>query len=129
MLDLRSTDISALDQVADKVRAIVEQRAGSGLQTEIEILGERPAGECSQTNPLVQLAAEAITWLRLEPKYEASSTDANIPISLNIPAVCIGITQVERAHTLEEFLYVPPIGDGLAQLTRLCIEACTLIAH
>ena len=76
-----------------------------------------------------RLAAEAITWLGIEPKYEASSTDANIPISLNIPAVCIGITQVERAHTLEEFLYVPPIGDGLAQLTRLCIEASTLIAN
>src|SRR5438128_1302860 len=129
LLDVRSTDITALDRVADEVRTIVEQRAGPGLQTEIEVLGERPAGERSQADPLVQLAAAAITWLGIEPKYGASSTDANIPISLNIPAVCIGITQVERSHTLEEFLYVPPIGVGLAQLTRLCIEACTLIAH
>jgi tripeptide aminopeptidase len=129
LLDLRSTDIAALDRVADEVRTIVEQRAGPGLQTEIEVLGERPAGERSQADPLVQLAAAAITWLGIEPKYGASSTDANIPISLNIPAVCIGITQVERSHTLEEFLYVPPIGVGLAQLTRLCIEACTLIVH
>ena len=129
LLDLRSTDIAALNQVADRVRSIIEQNAGPGLRTEIEILGERPAGMRSQSDPLVQLAAEAITWLGMEPKYEASSTDANIPISLNIPAVCIGITQVERAHTLEEFLYVPPIGDGLAQLTRLCIEASTLIAN
>ena len=129
LLDLRSTDIAALNQVADRVRRIIEQSAGPGLRTEIEILGERPAGMRSQADPLVQLAAEAITWLGMEPKYEASSTDANIPISLDIPAVCIGITQVERAHTLEEFLYVPPIGDGLAQLTRLCIEASTLIAN
>src|SRR5437588_12165788 len=129
LLDLRSTDIAALNQVADQVRTIVEQRTGPGLQTEIEVLGERPAGERSQADPLVQLAAEAITWLGMEPKYGASSTDANIPISLDIPAVCIGITQVERSHTLEEFLYVPPIGDGLAQLTRLCIEASTLIAN
>ena len=83
----------------------------------------------SQADPLVQLAAEAITWLGMEPKYEASSTDASIPISLNIPAVCVGITRIEGSHTLEEFLYVPPIGNGLAQLTRLCIEACTLIAR
>ena len=129
LLDLRSTDTAALNQVADRVRSIIEQNAGPDLRTEIEILGERPAGMRSQADPLVQLAAEAITWLGMEPKYEASSTDANIPISLNIPAVCIGITQVERAHTLEEFLYVPPIGDGLAQLTRLCIEASTLIAN
>src|SRR6266568_1242508 len=129
LLDLRSTDITALEQIADKMRKIVEQRAGSGLQTEIEVLGERPAGEHSQSDPLVQLAAAAISWIGLAPKYQASSTDANIPISLHIPAVCIGITQVARAHTLEEFLSVPPIGDGLAQLTRLCIEACTLIAR
>ncbi|HEX6477937.1 MAG TPA: M20/M25/M40 family metallo-hydrolase [Ktedonobacteraceae bacterium] len=129
LLDLRSTDVAALNRVADQVRAIVEQRAGPGLQTEIEILGERPAGECSRSNPLVQLAAYAISWLGIEPAYEASSTDANIPISLDIPAICIGITKVERAHTLEEFLRVPPIGDGLAQLTRLCIDACTLLAR
>jgi tripeptide aminopeptidase len=129
LLDLRSTDVAALNRVADEVRTIVEQRAGPGLQTEIEILGERPAGELSRSHPLVQLAAGAITWLGIEPTYEASSTDVNIPISLNIPAICIGITQVERAHTLEEFLVVPPIGNGLAQLTRLCVEACTLIAR
>src|SRR6266567_2214866 len=129
LLDLRSTDITALDRLADEVRTIVEQRAGPGLQTDIEVLGERPAGERSQSDPLVQLADVAINWLGMEPKYGAGSTDANIPISLNIPAVCIGITKIERAHTLEEFLYVPPIGDGLAQLTRLCIEACTLLAN
>ena len=128
LLDLRSTDVASLDRVADQVRAIVQQRAGPGLQTEIEVLGERPAGERSQSDPLVQLAAEALTWLGIEPKYEASSTDANVPISLNIPAVCIGITQVEQAHTLEEFVHVQPIGNGLAQLVRLCIEAGTLIA-
>jgi tripeptide aminopeptidase len=128
LLDLRSIDVASLDRVADQVRAIVQQRAGSGLQTEIEVLGERPAGERSQSDPLVQLAAEALTWLGIEPKYEASSTDANVPISLNIPAVCIGITQVEQAHTLEEFVHVQPIGNGLAQLVRLCIEASTLIA-
>ncbi len=129
LLDMRSTDITALEQVATEVKTIVEQRAGPGLQTEIEMLGERPAGARSQSDPLVQLAAEALSWLRIEPKYGAASTDANIPISLNIPAVCIGITQVEKMHTLEEFLLVPPIGDGLAQLVRLCIEACGLIAH
>ncbi len=129
LLDLRSTDITALDHLADEVRTIVTQRAGAGLTTEIEVLGERPAGELSQSDPLVQLAAAAITWLGMEPAYGASSTDANIPISLNIPAICIGITQVERMHTLEEFLHIPPIGTGLAQLTRLCLEACTLLSQ
>ncbi len=128
LLDMRSVDVAALDRLADEVRAIVERRAGPGLQTEIEILGNRPAGQLSRSSPLVQLAADALTWQGIEPKYGASSTDANIPISLNIPAICIGITRVEGAHTLEEFLTISPIAAGMAQLTRLCVEACNWLA-
>lgn len=127
ILDLRSIDPAALDQLTAQVKDIVEQRVGDGLQTEIEVLGERPAGRRGLTDPLVQLAAEVLTSLGLEPAYSASSTDANIPISLNILAVCVGITHIERTHTLEEFLLIPPIGTGLAQMVALSHYACTLI--
>src|SRR6266699_121645 len=63
LLDIRSTDVKALDQLAEQVRAIVEQRAGEGLQTEIEILGERPAGKRSRSDPLVALAGQTLTGL------------------------------------------------------------------
>lgn len=128
LLDMRSTDVKALDQLAQRVGAIVKQRAGEGLQTEIEILGERPAGERSRADPLVALAGQTLTWLGIEPEYGAASTDANIPISLNIPAVCVGITRGEGVHTPGEFIQVSPIGDGLAQIVYLCREAGKLIA-
>ncbi len=128
IIDLRSTDVKMLGQLADRVRAIVEQKVGPGLQTEIEVLGERPAGTRSQTDPLVLLADKTLRWLGIEPIYAASSTDANIPISLNIPSLCVGVTYAGRAHTLDEYIQVPPIADGLAQLLRLTVEACTLIA-
>jgi tripeptide aminopeptidase len=127
LLDMRSTDVAELGQLAEQVRKIVKQRAGTGLQTEIEVLGERPAGSLSQSHPLVQLAAQVLIWLGMEPEYGASSTDANIPISLNIPAICVGVTQVRQMHTLEEWLAIPPIGDGLAQLVRLCLESGVLM--
>jgi tripeptide aminopeptidase len=129
LLDMRSIDVASLDRLALQVEAIVEQRAGEGLETQIEVLGERPAGARSRSDALVRLAADAISWLGLEPKYSASSTDANIPISLDIPAVCVGITHVERVHTTDEFLHVAPIGDGLAQVVRLCLDACELLAQ
>jgi tripeptide aminopeptidase len=121
--------VASLNHLADRVRNIVQYRAGEGLQTEIEALGDRPAGSRSSSDPFVRLATQTLNDLGIEPKLVAASTDANIPMSLNIPSLCVGVTYVERAHTLEEHLIVPPIGDGLAQVARLCIEGSALLAQ
>lgn len=127
LLDMRSIDVETLKQLAEKVRGLIEQRTGPGLQTEIEVLGERPAGQRSLSDPLVRLASEVLSWLGMEPRYGSSSTDANIPISLNIPAVCIGVTHGENAHTLQEYFTISPLGLGLAQLVRLSVEASEMV--
>ena len=128
-LDMRSTDVETLNQLADQARETIEQSVGTGLTVEIEVLGERPAGERSLSDPLIQLAGETLRWLGIEPQYRLSSTDANIPISLNIPTVCVGVTKGEYAHTLQERLSIPPIGYGLAQLGRLCVEGSLLVRN
>ena len=128
LLDMRSTDVEALNQLAEQARVLIEQGAGEGLRVETEVLGERPAGQRGLSDPLVQLAGETLRWLGIEPRYGISSTDANIPISLNIPSVCVGVTRGENAHTLQEFLQIPPLAQGLAQIVRLCIEAGSLLA-
>ncbi len=122
LLDMRSSDVQQLDLLAAQAQAIIEQQAGPGLAVNIEVLGERPGGERSLNDPLIQLATTTLRWLGIEPRYSSSSTDANIPISLNIPAVCVGVTLSEHAHTLQEALTIAPIGCGLAQLVRLCVE-------
>lgn len=127
LLDMRSTDVESLNQLAEEARQIIEQRAGSGLRTEITVLGERPAGERRLDDPLIRLAGEVLHWLGIEPRYGSSSTDANIPISLNIPSVCLGVTRGENAHTLQEFFHISPLSQGLAQIGRMCIEASELI--
>lgn len=127
LLDMRSTDVTALNRLAEQVKAIIERKAGTGLRAEIEVLGERPAGKRERTDPLVQLAVNTLRWLDYEPTFYASSTDANIPISLGIPAICVGITHGDRVHTMEEHMRVSLLGDGLAQVTRLAIEAAALV--
>jgi tripeptide aminopeptidase len=129
LLDMRSTDVQALERLASHVRTITRQYADPGLRTELEVLGERPAGSLSRVEPLIAAAAAALTWLDIEPEFRAASTDANIPLSLQIPAVCIGITRGSGAHTLREYIQVAPIADGLAQLLCLCIEAGSWLAR
>ncbi|GER88842.1 peptidase M20 [Dictyobacter vulcani] len=129
LVDLRSIDIQTLARLEEQARTIILQQVGPGLQTEIEVIGDRPAGKRSDNDPLVQLAKQALHWVGYEPRLGASSTDANIPISLDIPSVCVGVTKGEKAHTTDEFLHVSPLGKGLAQVVRLCIEASNQIAH
>jgi acetylornithine deacetylase/succinyl-diaminopimelate desuccinylase-like protein len=128
LVDLRSTDAASLDRLAERVREIVERCPGDGLTSETEMVGERPAGSRDRSDPLVRLAAECLAWVGGEPSYRAASTDANIPISLGIPSVCVGVTRGEHAHTDRELIEVPPIAHGLAQLSRLCLEATALVA-
>lgn len=123
LLDLRSTDVGELERLAEQIRTIIETAAGEGLRSEITVLGERPAGKISQDAPLVQLAVEALKWVGREPHLIASSTDVNVPLSLNIPAVCVGVSQGKLAHTVEEWVPVAPIADGIAQLLHLILRA------
>jgi tripeptide aminopeptidase len=126
LLDMRSIDPAALDDLAMSIRAVTETRAGEGLSVTVDVLGERPAGVCSLDTPLVRLAGDVLRALGFDPVFDASSTDANIPISRGIPAVCIGITRGGLGHTTDEYIEIPPIAAGVAQLAMLCSGATNM---
>ncbi len=68
-----------------------ENDRGQGqLEVEVELIGERPAGWLAVDHPLVLAALDATRALGVEPKYAASSTDANVPLSLGVPAIALG---------------------------------------
>jgi tripeptide aminopeptidase len=50
----------------------------------------------------VQTTAAAVRAFGLTPGYSISSTDANLPISLGLPAITIGRGAGERSHSLDE---------------------------
>ena len=56
----------------------------------------------------------------------AGSTDANIPISLGVPSVCVGLAKSGNAHRLDEFLDPANLPKGLAQLLLLTLAASGL---
>ncbi len=67
--------------------------------------------------------------LGVEPAYDASSTDANVPISRGITAVCIGLTTGGNVHREDEFIDLQPLPLGLAQLALLTITAAEALAR
>ena len=97
---MRSVSCAELKKVDEAFLAVVreaveEENAArstkeGAIQADPKIIGERPCGETALDAPIVQAAAAAIRAFGLTPAYMVSSTDANIPMSLGIPAITIG---------------------------------------
>jgi acetylornithine deacetylase/succinyl-diaminopimelate desuccinylase-like protein len=78
--------------------------SASMLDLKFTVLGVRPAGELPENSPLLAALLSADRQLGNQSRRERSSTDANIPLSLGIPAISLGAGGRSRgAHTLEEW--------------------------
>jgi acetylornithine deacetylase/succinyl-diaminopimelate desuccinylase-like protein len=96
-VDLRSGDTAALRTLEKQFRqavadAVAQENArwnSSALTATIEVVGMRPAGRLSSAAPIVQAAISVSKALSLPLSFSEGSTDANLPLSLGIPAVTI----------------------------------------
>ncbi|MEX2425281.1 MAG: M20/M25/M40 family metallo-hydrolase [Thermomicrobiaceae bacterium] len=122
IIDMRSVDIESLDTLASSVERIIKAQDHDQISTEIEVLGERPAGQTPDDSPIVQTGLSILRELGMDPYTDASSTDANVPISRGIPSMCVGVTTGEGAHRMEETIEVEPIAKGIAQLLKLVMS-------
>ena len=61
------------------------------IEVECNLIGDRPAGITAENSPIVAAARRSLTATTGEPHIAlaASSTDANLPMSLGVPAVTI----------------------------------------
>jgi acetylornithine deacetylase/succinyl-diaminopimelate desuccinylase-like protein len=115
-LDIRSEDQADLERLVAWVESVVARRLPREVAVVLTTIGDRPAGAQPATAPIVSLCCAALRAIGIEPTLEASSTDANVPINLGIPAVCLGITRGAGAHRLDEHVEIAPIANGLRQL-------------
>jgi len=118
-VDLRSeseTELATLETLLrDAIKAGIDEEmsaarergmGGSGnlLNLKISVLGVRPAGELPENSPLLAALLAADNQLGNRSRRERSSTDANIPLSLGIPAISLGAGgRSGGAHTPEEW--------------------------
>jgi len=118
-LDLRSESAKVLSALIHRVedRILCAQR--DGVDVGAQVIGERPAGEIPADHALVRLAMECLEAEGTSASLAAGSTDANIPLSLGIPAIVLGITTGSGAHTAHEYIDTAPVGKGMRQLARL----------
>jgi tripeptide aminopeptidase len=118
-LDLRSEDKHTLEVLIDKIEKLVDEANKEDVNVSMEVIGDRPVGELRPKHPLVLKAIKALKDVGVKPTLNIGSTDANIPLSLGLPAVCVGITTGGEAHTLNEYIHLQPIRYGMEQLAKL----------
>jgi len=121
LVDLRSISQANLERLAGLVERTVRAVHIPDVQVTAAVLGDRPAGDLPADAPIVRTCMETLRALGIPPTLDASSTDANVPIGLGIPAVCIGIAEGGNAHRLEEFIRISTIPSGLQQLLLLIL--------
>jgi acetylornithine deacetylase/succinyl-diaminopimelate desuccinylase-like protein len=118
LVDLRSALPRSLRQLETRLARILREiERQSNIKITSRIVGQRPAAALDPGHTLCQSVQAIRTQLHLRPAVlTASSTDANLPLSIGIPALCLGITRGSLAHTVEEYIDIAPIPSGLKQL-------------
>ncbi len=112
-LDMRSESMATLMEVDSKAQQLVANAVAAEqarwpnsrgkLELRVDTIGIRPAGTTPDTARIVRVAQSAADALKLYAPLNASSTDANFPISLGIPAITVDGGGVGRAaHSLAE---------------------------
>ena len=113
-VDMRSYSPLELEKIETQFLTIVKQAAtdenrarrtmNGSVAADIKMIGDRPPGVTAETTDIARTAAATVRGLGMTPTFEYSSTDANFPISLGIPALRLNSGGTDgQAHALEEW--------------------------
>jgi acetylornithine deacetylase/succinyl-diaminopimelate desuccinylase-like protein len=114
-IDLRSADAAELAKLDSQLHALADRAVADenttrdtskgSINVVYSKIGDRPAGHTDEKSPLAAAAADAARAFGYTPQFIAVSCDANIPMSLGIPAIGIGSgASGGREHSAEEYI-------------------------
>lgn len=119
-VDIRSTSMEEMERLEHSLRRALNravedesmaaemrskaQRRPSGVNCEVVVIGNRPAGELPSGARILQAVRAVDAQLSNAAHVQRASTDANVPLSLGLEAVAIGGGgSGGGAHTLQEW--------------------------
>ena len=99
-----------LQNAIDAVRA-------QGISVTVTSVGDRPCSGDVDESKMATLMdrANALTLRHFgrEISFGSGSTDCNVPLSMGIPAICVGCYEGAGAHTREEYVTIDSLLPGL----------------
>jgi len=111
-VDIRSESNEKIEQLVTALHAAVERAEETEnaralackVTAKVKEIGSRPAAKLPNDAPIVSRIRSVDAHLGIRSRLDCASTDANIPLSMGKPAVCIGAGgQGGGAHTTSEW--------------------------
>lgn len=116
LCEYRSEDKDCLAIMERKFVQIFEDARKEGVQVNVRKIGDRPCSDIdaekieklkSMLKPIIENVIKAPVTVK------SASTDCNIPLSMGIPALCIGVYTGAGSHTRQEWVEKASLIPGL----------------
>jgi tripeptide aminopeptidase len=113
-VDIRSESAAKLEEISALLTTCVEKAlefendraTGGKVNAKIKEIGARPGGRLPDDAPILQYVRAVDAHLGIRSHLDCASTDANIPLSIGLPAISIGAGgQGGGAHTPQEWFH------------------------
>ena len=117
LYEFRSDRRESLTVMEAHLRELVESYRAKGVRVTVTLVGDRPCcGNVDEEkeHELMTRASEASRrYCGKEISFGLGSTDCNIPLSVGIPAICVGCYSGGGSHTREEYVEIDSLLPGM----------------
>ena len=127
LYEYRSDSYKCLEKMKAFFEEIVEKaKEDKEAKIDVEIIGIRPCGTEVDENVMNEMVENVVAVCQkhtgIPCEQRSGSTDANIPMSLGIPSVCVGNYMGGGVHTREEFLEIASVPVGLKITAEIILQ-------
>ena len=122
LCEYRSEDKDCLAYMQARFEEIFAQATNDKVKVLVTKVGDRPCSDIApeKVKRLVDLLRPQLEAVIGKPvRTKSSSTDCNIPLSMGIPAICVGVYFGGGSHTREEWVRKDSLPIGLEAAIRM----------
>jgi len=117
LYEFRSDEREALAIMERHLDAAIEFYRAKGVKVTVTLVGDRPCAapvdEGKMNEMMERASAAAQRWYGHGLAFGPGSTDCNVPLSMGVPAICVGCYTGKGAHTREEYVEIDSLHPGL----------------
>ena len=117
LYEFRSDCRESLEIMERHLEAAVAFYRTKGIHVSVTLVGDRPcSGEVDEQKMrclMERAAAATARYYDTDLIYTSGSTDCNVPLSMGIPAICVGCYEGFGAHTREEYVVIDSLLPGM----------------